>query len=41
MDDVGLGTNTVEDHLVLLQEFLQVCKDNHIRLRLEKCEFLK
>ena len=41
VDDVGLGTNTAEDHLVLLKEFLDECKINHIRVRLEKCEFLK
>ena len=41
VDDAGLGTDSVEDHLVLLREFLAVCQENHIRVRLEKCEFLK
>ena len=41
MDEVGIGSDTVEDHLILLQEVLAVCRENHIRVRLEKCEFLK
>ena len=37
IDDVCLGTNTQEDHLVLFGEFFAVCQQNHTRLRLEKC----
>ena len=39
IDDVCLGTNTQEDHPILLGEFFAVCKENHTRLRVDKCEF--
>ena len=35
------GTNTQEDHLILLGEFFAVCQENHTRLKLEKCEFMQ
>ena len=38
IDDVCLGTNTQEGHLILLGEFFAVCQENHTRLKLEKCE---
>ena len=41
IDDVSLGTNTPEDHVLLLYEFFIVCQENHLRIRLEKCEFMK
>ena len=41
MDDVSLGTNTQEDHVLLLREFFIVCQENHLRLKLEKCVFMK
>ena len=41
IDDVCLGTNTQEDHLILLGEFFAVCEENHTRLKLEKCEFMQ
>ena len=41
IDDVCLGTNTQEDHLILLGKFFAVCQDNHTRLKLEKCEFMQ
>ena len=40
IDDVCLGTKTQEDHLILFGEFFAVCKENHTRLELEKCEFM-
>ena len=39
IDDVCLGTNTQENHLILLGESFAVCQENHTRLKLEKCEF--
>ena len=39
--DVLLGTNSVEDHLVLLSDFFKVCQELHLRIKLEKCEFLR
>ena len=30
-----------EDHLILLGEFFAVCQENHTRLKLEKCEFMR
>ena len=41
IDDVFLGTNTQEDHLILLGEFFAVCHENHTRLKLQKCEFMQ
>ena len=36
IDDVSLGTNTQEDHVLLLREFFIVCQENHLRMKLEK-----
>ena len=41
IDDVCLGTNIQENHLILLGEFFAVCQENHTRLKLEKCEFMQ
>ena len=41
IDDASLGTNTQEDHVLLLREFFIVCQENHLRIKLEKCEFMK
>ena len=41
IDDVCLGKNTQEDHLILLGEFFAVCQENHTRLKLEKCDFMQ
>ena len=41
IDDVSMGTNTQEDHVLLLREFFIVCQENHLRMKLEKCEFMK
>ena len=41
IDDVSLGTNTKEDHVLLLREFFIFCQENHLRIKLEKCEFMK
>ena len=41
IDDVCVGTNTKEDHPILLGEFFAVCQENHTRLNLEKCEFMQ
>ena len=37
IDDVCLGTNTQEDTLIRVGEFLAVCQENHTRLKLEEC----
>ena len=41
IDDVSLGTATQEDHILLLQEFFIICRENHLRIKHEKCEFMK
>ena len=41
INDVCLGTNIQEDHLIVLGEFFAVCQENHSRLNLEKCEFMQ
>ena len=40
IEDVSLGTNTQEGHSLLLQHFSIICHENHLRLKLEKCEFI-
>ena len=32
IDDVSLGTNIKEDHVLLLREFFIVCQENHLRI---------
>ena len=41
IDDVSLRTITQEDHVLLLRSFFIVCQENHLRIKLEKCEFMK
>ena len=41
INHVILGTNTTDDHLLLLREVYSVCQENHLRIKLEKCEFVK
>ena len=41
IDEVSLGTKTQEDHFLLLQELFRVCQENHLRIKLEKCEFMR
>ena len=41
IDDVSLGTNTQEDHVLVLRDVFIVCQENHLRIKLEKCEFME
>ena len=41
IDDVMLGTDTEEDHRILLEEFLLTCQETNMRIRLDKCDLLK
>ena len=41
IDDVSLGTNTQENHVLLLRDFFVVCQETHLRIKLEKCDFMK
>ena len=41
INDVSLGTNTQGNHVLLLREFLIVRQENHLRVKLQKCEFMK
>ena len=41
IDNVSLGTNTQEDHILFLQAVSTVCQENHLRIKLEKCEFMR
>ena len=41
IDDVCLGTNTQEEHLILLKDLFAVCKENHKPLKLENSEFMQ
>lgn len=40
-DDVSVGSHTVEEHKLLLQELFSVCQEMALRVKLSKCEFLK
>ena len=40
-DDVGLGADSEEAHLKLLENFLKICAEHQIRIKLSKCEFLQ
>ena len=41
MDYLRVGTNTQEDHILLLQEFFTVCQENHLPIKLEECKFMR
>ena len=41
MDDVSLGTNTKEDHILLLKELFTACQETNLRIKIEKCEFMR
>ena len=41
IDDVSFGTNTQEDHVLLLRELFIDCQENHLQIKLKKCEFMK
>ena len=40
-DDVFLGSNTIEDHKALIDEFISFCDKCNTRVKIEKCEFMK
>ena len=40
MDDVRLCTITQENHLLVPQEHFTVCQQNHLGIKLEKCDFM-
>ena len=41
IDDVSLVTNTQQEDVFLPQESFPVCQENHLRIKLEKCEFMR
>ena len=41
IDDVSVGTNTQGDHVLLLREFFIVYQETHLRIKLEKSDFMK
>ena len=41
IDDLSLGTSTQDNHVLLLREAFIVCQETHLRIKLEKCEFMK
>ena len=38
---MSLGNKSYEDHILLLEDFFTVCQENHLRIKLEKCEFMR
>ena len=41
IEDVIFRTSTIDDHLLQIRKLYTVCQVNHLRINLEKCEFLK
>ena len=40
-DDAGLGTQTEDEHLHVLEELLKTAQENNLRIKLSKCDFLQ
>ena len=40
-DDTGLGTQTLDEHFILLEHYFRICQENHIRIKLSKCQFMQ
>ena len=40
-NDVSLGTNHQEDHILLLQAFFTVCQKDYLCIKLQKCELVR
>ena len=40
MPTPGLGTNSQEEHFMLIEKFLQTCLENNVRVKLPKCDFI-
>ena len=40
-DDSGLGKKSVEEHLLVLEEFFKVVQKHNLRIKLSKCDFLQ
>ena len=40
-DDAGLGAQTEDEHLQVLQELLKTAQEKHLRIKLSKCDFLQ
>ena len=41
MDDILVGTETIQEHLELLKEVFITLSDNHVQLQMQKCCFVK
>ena len=41
IDELSLGTNTQEDHVLLLREVFTFCQESHLHIKLEKYQFMK
>ena len=39
-DDSGLGTNSQEEHLMLIEKFIQTRLGNNVRVKLPNCYFM-
>ena len=39
-DDTGLGTQTEDEHLALLELWFTICRKNNLRIKLSKCDFM-
>ena len=41
LDDTGIGTQTEEEHYLMLEKYFQICQKNQIRIKLSKCAFME
>ena len=41
IDDVLLGTDEADDHLLLVEDVLRICEECNTRVKLKKCEFMQ
>ena len=41
INDLSLGTNIQEDHVLLLREFFILFQESHLRIKLKNCELMK
>ena len=41
IQDFSLITNTRDGPILLLRDFFTVCQENHVRIKLQKCEFMR
>ena len=41
LDDILLGTDSIKEHIELVDQLIQILKDNDIKVSIEKCKILQ